>query len=306
MSPTPERSGTAFLCWADEDASDAVCGLPWSITNTGRRCLHLRDAMDDTWGDITSPQVILGHLSYLLAVLAVSMSSMRWLRIFAIASGVAGAIYYGAIMADRVSFTWEVIFTVINVIQLSIIFLAGRFHTHNVDEKLLIGTVLPDLERSQRHKLLKLGKWRMFKPGDVLMEQGQERPNLVFIASGAASIERDQTLIGVCGPGDFLGEMSFLTGRPASATVRVANETRCCSFDVAALKALLGKNADLRQAMEEGFNRNLVGKLERMSAGNGANAARLTSPATAETVAMAEAAELAQADSEQAAPAVTL
>jgi len=259
--------------------------------------------MDDTWDYLTGPQVILGHLSYLLAVIAVSMSSMRWLRVFAIASGLSGAIYYGAIMADKVSFTWEVVFTAVNIVQLSIILLAGRFRTHNVDEKLLIGTVLPDLERSQRHKLLKLGKWRMFKPGDVLMEQGQERPNLVFITSGAASIERDDTLIGVCGAGDFLGEMSFLTGRPASATVRVANETRCCSFDVAALKALLAKNADLRQALEEGFNRNLVGKLERMSAANGGNASMATSPALAETVAMEEAVELAPIDAGQAAPA---
>jgi len=260
--------------------------------------------MDDAWDDIASPQVILGHLSYLLAVLAVSMSSMRWLRIFAIASGLSGAIYYGAIMADRVSFTWEVIFTAVNVVQLSIILFAGRFRTHNVDEKLLIGTVLPDLERSQRHKLLKLGKWRMLKPGHVLMEQGQVRPDLVFIASGAASIERDDTLIGVCGAGDFLGEMSFLTGRPASATVRVATETRCCSFDAAALKALLAKNADLRQALEEGFNRNLVGKLERMSAANGANPRTETSPAAAESVAMTEAAELAHADVGEPAPSV--
>jgi CRP-like cAMP-binding protein len=261
--------------------------------------------MDDAWDGIASPQVILGHLSYLFAVIAVSMSSMRWLRVFAIASGLSGAIYYGAIMADRVSLTWEVIFTAINIVQLSIIFLAGRFHTHDVDQKLLIGTVLPNLERSQRHKLLRLGKWQKFGPGDVLMEQGQKQPDLVFIASGAASIERDQTLIGVCGPGDFLGEMSFLTGRPASATVRVANETRCCSFDPIELKALLGRNADLRQALEEGFNRNLVGKLERMSAASGANAVSPTSPSAAETAAIAEALDPERADAGPITPSAT-
>jgi hypothetical protein len=52
--------------------------------------------------------------------------------------------------------------------------------------------------------------------------------------------------------------------------VRVANETRCCTFDVVTLKALLVRNPGMRQALEEGFNRNLVGKLERMNAANSA------------------------------------
>src|SRR5690606_22597858 len=142
---------------------------------------------------------------------------------------------------------------------------------------------------SQRHRLLKLADWQVREPGDVLMEQDQERPNLTFIASGAASIERDQALVGVCGPGDFLGEMSFLTGRPASATVRVANETRCCTFDVAALKALLDRNPGLRQALEEGFNRNLVGKLERMNAANSARRSDAPPQPTAGNAAMEEA-----------------
>ena len=245
--------------------------------------------MDEFWSHITHPQVIVGHLSYLLAVVAVSMSSMRWLRVFAIASGVAGILYYGLILSDRVSVAWEIIFTLVNVAQLSILLLAGRFRRHSADEQLLIETVLPNLERSQRHRLLKLADWQVREPGDVLMKQDQERPNLTFIASGAASIERDQALVGVCGPGDFLGEMSFLTGRPASATVRVANETRCCTFDVAVLKALLDRNPGMRQALEEGFNRNLVGKLERMNAANSARRSDAPPQTIAENAAMEEA-----------------
>ncbi len=86
-------------------------------------------------------------------------------------------------------------------------------------------------------------------------------------------------IVGVCGPGDFLGEMSFLTGKPASATVRVANETRCCVFDPGVLKVLIEKNPAIRQTLEYSFNRNLVGKLERM---NEANREANEAPAPAE------------------------
>jgi len=72
--------------------------------------------------------------------------------------------------------------------------------------------------------------------------------------------------------------MSFLTGRPASATVRVANEIRCCVFDAGVLKALTQKNPGIRQALEFSFNRNLVGKLERMNESNRERVAAILAP----------------------------
>ena len=68
--------------------------------------------------------------------------------------------------------------------------------------------------------------------------------------------------------------MSFLTGRPASATVRVANEIRCCVYDPGKLKLMSRKAPAIRQALEYSFNRNLVGKLERMNETNRSGGAR--------------------------------
>ena len=62
--------------------------------------------------------------------------------------------------------------------------------------------------------MLKLARWQTREPGEVLVEEGQAKPELVFIARGAASVEKGGAIVGVCGPGDFLGEMSFLTGKP--------------------------------------------------------------------------------------------
>jgi hypothetical protein len=224
--------------------------------------------MDQFLTDLLNPQNAFGHINYILVILSVSMSSMRWLRIFAIASGLTGILYYGFIVSDEISAMWETIFTTVNVIQLAIILLAGRKRATNEDEEFFIQTVMPTLEGNLRSRLLKLARWQTREPGEVLVEEGQERPELVFIARGAASVERSGTLVGVCGPGDFLGEMSFLTGKPASATVRVANESRCCVFDPGVLKVLLEKNPSIRQTLENSFNRNLVGKLERMNEAN--------------------------------------
>lgn len=224
--------------------------------------------MDLLIDQVTNVNNLVGHLNYILVILSVSMSSMRWLRVFGIASGMVGVLYYGFMVHDNISATWEFIFAGVNAVQLAIVLLAGRRRRSNEDEKFLIQTVMPTLEPNLRARLLKLARWQTRQPGETLMEEGQATPELVFVARGAASIEVAGNLVGVCGPGDFLGEMSFLTGRPASATVRVTNEIRSCVFDPGVLKVMNAKNPGIRQALENSFNRNLVGKLERMNAGN--------------------------------------
>ena len=221
--------------------------------------------MDLLIQQLTNPISAVGHLNYILVILSVSMSSMRWLRIFAICSGVVGVFYYGFLVSDEISATWEFIFALVNAIQLAIVLLSGRRRARDEDERLFVETVMPTLEGSLRARMLKLARWQTRAEGEVLVEESQATPQLVFIARGAASVEKAGTIVGVCGPGDFLGEMSFLTGKPASATVRVANEVRCCVYDPAVLKALAKKNPTIRQALEFSFNRNLVGKLERMN-----------------------------------------
>jgi hypothetical protein len=214
---------------------------------------------------LTNPISAVGHVNYILVILSVSMSSMRWLRIFAMASGVTGVFYYGFLVSDGISATWEFIFTMVNAVQLAIVLLAGQRKSKDQDERLFVETVMPTLDGNLRARMLKLARWQTREPGQVLVEEGEMSPQLVFIARGAASVEKGGTIVGVCGPGDFLGEMSFLTGRPASATVRVANEVRCCVYDPDILKLLAKKAPAIRQALEFSFNRNLVGKLERMN-----------------------------------------
>lgn len=221
--------------------------------------------MDEFLEQFSDPSKFLGHVNYILVILSVSMSSMRWLRIFAIASGLTGVIYYGFLISDLISATWEFIFTGVNAVQLTLILLASRVRRLNDDERLFIEAVMPTLEGNLRARMLKIARWETREPGEVLIEEGQALPQLVFIARGAASVEKGEKLIGVCGPGDFLGEMSFLSGNPASATVRVSNEIRCCVYDPAELRALLQRNPPIRQALELSFNRNLVGKLDRMN-----------------------------------------
>jgi hypothetical protein len=188
------------------------------------------------------------------------MRNMLYLRLTAIAAGSFSGAYYFS-QNDSVSLFWEVLFTLVNATQLVIIFVENRRGRFTAEEQAFIEAVLPTVERAQTRRLLKLGAWTEVSDGNVLIHEETTPASLFYVVNGTASVDREGRTLGLVGPGDFLGEMSYLTGKQATATVTTVTPMRYLAFDRTALRAFLEKNADVRHALESGFNRNLVDKL---------------------------------------------
>jgi CRP-like cAMP-binding protein len=192
-------------------------------------------------------------------------TKMRPLRLLAMASGVV-VLAASLLMSNLIAAGIALVMLILNAVQLSRLGGIGNSGDFTDDEKLMHDTVLPSLDTIEARRLMAQGEWRTALQGAELMQENQRMPELVYVARGAAVVEMGGKLVGVCGPGDFLGEMSFMSGQPASATVRVANKTSYCAFDRAQLSGFLDDNPELRSALEASFNRNLAGKLVRMNA----------------------------------------
>ncbi|MEZ5791802.1 MAG: cyclic nucleotide-binding domain-containing protein [Nitratireductor sp.] len=212
------------------------------------------------------PANIPGHISYILLIGSMLMRRMHWLRLLAISAGVFSAIYY-VTLGDSVSFFWECLFTLVNLVQLVILFVENRLGKFSKDEHMFIETVLHGLERAHIRKLMKLGAWTEVADGMVLIHQDTVPAGLYFVVNGSARVERDGRVVGMVGPNDFLGEMSYLTGKEATATVTTVTPMRYLCFDREMLRNHLARNIEVRQALESGFNRNLVQKLVNTSIG---------------------------------------
>ena len=119
------------------------------------------------------------------------------------------------------------------------------------------------VERRSLKRLLEFSTIRQVPAGETLTTEGEPVAELMFITSGVATIERAGVVVAACGTGDYVGEMSFLTGKPASATARAIKPMRVIVFDQARLKASIEADAGMRRAMESSLNLNLVGKLVR-------------------------------------------
>ena len=222
----------------------------------------MSDYLTEFWADFSQPENLVGHIAYVLLIVSMMMRNMNWLRFFAIMAGSISAIYYFT-LDDKVSMFWESMFTLVNLGQFLLLQIENRRGRFSEDEAMFIKSCLAGIERAHARRLVKLGAWTEVQEGVTLIFEDTCPDQLKFIVTGGARIERQGRVIGQVGSGDFLGEMSYLTGKMASASVITDQPTRYLAFERRTLRAHLEKSPEVRYALEAGFNRNLVDKLAK-------------------------------------------
>lgn len=222
--------------------------------------------LSDLLREWLDPSQLLTHLPYALLVLSMMMSRMVWLRAIAIAAGLVRIVNRGFVHVDIVVVPWEILFVAVNIAQLLIIWYYRKRHRFSADEQQLADQMPARVERQTIRRILKLGRHASAAPGHVFTTGGEKVTDLVFVADGIVQIEDGDRILAVCGPGEFVGEMSFLTGAVASATARAVRPVRYVAFDQAQLTAAMEADADIRHAIDAILNRNLVDKLKKSNA----------------------------------------
>jgi CRP-like cAMP-binding protein len=74
--------------------------------------------------------------------------------------------------------------------------------------------------------------------GETLLRQGERIDHILFVVSGAATIQVYATKIAQIGAGEICGEMAFLEGGLASATVTADQDVTALAVDWTALSDL--------------------------------------------------------------------
>ena len=212
---------------------------------------------------LSDPVILFGHFTYLLLIVSMLMRRMVALRVLAVASGVAKIVYRAFFVLDPVSVLWETIFVLVNIGQLLIIWYYEHHHRFADDERHFADNMPEGIDRSALKRLLDLSELERHDPGVILTTEGQPVRRLMYLADGIVKIEHDDRLVAICGPGDYIGELSFLSGNPASATATVVKPARILAFDQTRLNAATDADTQLRRTLESALNRNLAGKLAR-------------------------------------------
>jgi small-conductance mechanosensitive channel/CRP-like cAMP-binding protein len=136
--------------------------------------------------------------------------------------------------------------------------IAGSRHTHSTlpvgpipTPELLQDVILFEgLDDDQVAKLASHLELRLLAPGDVLFAQGTSGGTLFIVASGIVEIARQSAQssvdsLGCVGAGDYLGEISLLTGAPYAATATARTHCRVYALPHDVIAPLLAANAQL-------------------------------------------------------------
>ena len=219
--------------------------------------------IDELLRGLSDPVILFGHFTYFLLIVSMLMRRMVTLRIVAVGSGIAKIAYRAFFVLDPVSVLWETIFVLVNIGQLLIIWYYEYHHRFADEERHFADNMPAGVDRSAIKRLLDLADLQRHATGDVLTTEGEPVKRLMYLADGIVKIELGDRVVAICGPGDYIGELSFLSGRPASATATVVKPTRILAFDQAKLTASIEADPQLRRTLESALNRNLAGKLVR-------------------------------------------
>jgi hypothetical protein len=210
-------------------------------------------------------RMLVGNISYLLLVVSMTMTRMLMLRIVAIGSGISGAGYAYFWLNDPVCTFWESAFTVVNVIQISMITYRNMLARFNEDERAFYTQLVAELEPRQVRRLLRRGLWRDGEAGTRLTCQGEVVPNLIFLKNGRADVLVDDRRVGSCNAGSLIGEISIRSGAPATATVVATEPIRYLALDRRGLQSIMKADPEIERAIDRVSQRSLEFKLVRMN-----------------------------------------
>lgn len=209
-----------------------------------------------------------GNISYILIAVSYYLTRMFWLRALAVA-GLSFEILYFAFSGGELmtGIGWNVIFISINLYQLWHLVEHARRARRAPELAVLRHGVLAGLDDAQLGQLLRTGTWRDVGAGHTLTTEGLPVPALYLLCGGHAAVEVQGEHVARLAPGAFVGEMAFLSGNTASATVRTEGPAHIFAFDPAKLRGLIVMDEQISAAMHRSVGQDLAQKLRRSSHG---------------------------------------
>jgi len=191
------------------------------------------------------------------------MTNVFWLRIIAVIGLFFEMLYFRMSGGDmHTGIGWDIIFIAINLYQISRLVFDEHRLRYMKELHLLSQGAFASLTREQLAQLVKVGSWRTFEPGTEVTREGEPVKDLVLICDGQMVVEsQGQTITHLHG-GSLVGELAFVSGRPASATVTAQRVTRTFVLEMEKLRNLVRVDGLVASAVDRIIGHDLATKLQ--------------------------------------------
>jgi hypothetical protein len=198
-------------------------------------------------------------------MVAYLLRDILWLRFLTILSCFAGIVFGYLVRGGPLwtYITWNVLFAIINIVQIAIIIRERSGVRFTEEEKELYETLFKKFAPFEFMKLMRIAEWRQVAPGEIVMTEGQQLDELLMIYNGLLAVEVKGEKKAELQDGHFIGEVSFVSGGAATATVRAIEPTRYIAWSRKEIDSLLNRNPTMHIAMQGMLSVDLSKKLTR-------------------------------------------
>jgi Popeye protein conserved region len=208
-----------------------------------------------------------GHVAFALIAISYLVKDILWLRLLSVVASVAGIAYNYLVPATPLWLViyWNILFLTINIVQIVIIVKERREVSFTDEEKELYETLFKSFAPFEFMKLLRVGRWLVAEKNRVMAVEREQLNDVMLIYNGLVSVEVGGKTVAYLKDGSFIGEISFITGGLATATVKALEQTRYISWSKEDLRQLLNRNPSMRFAMQTVLSTDLTKKLTGLS-----------------------------------------
>jgi hypothetical protein len=129
-------------------------------------------------------------------------------------------------------------------------------------ERELLRSVFTGLDDVQIARLLVAGRFNDIVKGTTLAEENKPLETLFFICAGHVKVTIEGREVAHLEKGNFVGEIAFLTEKPATATVVAEDSVRALVFERAELNQFFRNEAEVAGLIYQLLGRELAEKLK--------------------------------------------
>ena len=208
-----------------------------------------------------------GHLAFGLIAFSFLVKDIFWLRIVSILASLFSVFYNYLIPLEPMwlAINWNFIFIAVNLYHIAVILYEKREVKMDDKNQELYDTLFSEMTPVEYLKISRAAKWELVKSGQRIITQGMPVPDLYLIYNGTVDVIVDNEQIAELKDGEFVGEMSFLTEKVATATCKVKYDAQCLVWKQKEFKELLKRNPSLYFTIQSVLSSQVSDKLVKSS-----------------------------------------
>ena len=190
---------------------------------------------------------IAGHLAFGLIAFSFLVKDILYLRILSILASLFSVFYNYTIPAEpmMIAIGWNFVFVAVNLYHVAVLIYEKRPVKMAPKDSELYETMFKEMTPVEFLKITKIADWRLYKSGEHIVQQNNPVMDLHLIYNGTVDVVVGNKKVAELKDGQFVGEMSFLTEKPATATCIVKHDTECLVWKQPEFKDLLKRNPSL-------------------------------------------------------------